>query len=141
MPSITRSTPAATATAITILRIIVGVVFLAHGYQKVFIYGHAGVAQSFAGMGIPVPDLTSALIAAIELLGGIALILGIGTRVAATLLALDMLGAILLVHGRNGFFLPTGAEFATTLLGASIALAVAGAGAASVDGVLSRNDA
>lgn len=141
MPSITRSTPAAAATAITILRIIVGAVFLAHGYQKVFVYGHAGVAQSFAGMGIPLPSVAAALVAAVELLGGIALILGVGTRIAATLLAMDMLGAILFVHGRNGFFLPTGAEFATTLLGASIALAIAGAGAASVDNALSRNEA
>ena len=140
MPSLMKSTPATTATAITILRIIVGVVFLAHGYQKVFVYGHAGVAQGFAGMGIPAPDLTAALIAAIELLGGIALILGIGTRIAAALLAADMLGAILLVHGRNGFFLPAGAEFATTLLGASLALTLAGAGAASIDGALARRD-
>jgi len=141
MPSLMKSTPATTATAITILRIIVGVVFLAHGYQKVFVYGHAGVAQGFAGMGIPAPDLTAALIAGIELLGGIALILGIGTRIAAALLAADMLGAILLVHGRNGFFLPTGAEFATTLLGASLALTIAGAGVASIDGALARRDA
>lgn len=138
MSSLTRSTPAATAAAIAILRIVVGLVFVAHGYQKVFVFGHAGVAQGFAGMGVPAPTLTAALVAALELLGGVALILGVGTRIAAILLACDMLGAILLVHGPNGFFLPTGAEFAFTLLGAATALAVAGAGTASIDGILSR---
>ena len=140
MTAITRTSQSSATTAIAILRIVTGAVFFAHGYQKVFVYGHAGVAQGFAGMGIPAPDLTAALIAAIELLGGIALILGIGTRIAAALLAADMLGAILLVHGRNGFFLPAGAEFATTLLGASLALTLAGAGAASIDGALARRD-
>lgn len=138
MPALTRSTPAATATAIAILRIVTGVVFLAHGYQKVFIFGHAGVAQGFAGMGIPAAGLAAGLVAAIELLGGLALVLGIGTRIAAVLLALDMLGAVLLVHARNGFFLPNGAEFALTLLGAVAALAIAGAGALSIDRVVGR---
>lgn len=139
MSSLTRSTPSNTAAAVAIIRIITGAVFMAHGYQKVFIFGHAGVAQAFTGMGVPAPGLTSALIAAIELLGGLALILGVGTRIAAALLACDMLGAILLVHARNGFFLPTGAEFAVTLLGASVALAIAGAGSASVDGAIASS--
>jgi len=138
MPALTRSTPTNMSTAITILRVVVGVVFIAHGYQKVFVFGHAGVAQGFAGMGVPAPGLTSAFVAAIELLGGLALILGIGTRIAAILLACDMLGAIILVHGRNGFFLPTGAEFAFTLLGSLAALAIAGPGRASVDGIIDR---
>lgn len=141
MSAITRTTPSSSAAAIAIVRIITGAVFFAHGYQKLFVFGPAGVAQAFAGMHVPFPDATSLLIAAIELLGGIALILGIGTRIAATLLACDMLGAIILVHSRNGFFLPTGFEFALTLLGASIALAIAGSGAASVDAALDRQAA
>jgi putative oxidoreductase len=141
MTSITRTTEASTVTAIAILRIVTGIIFFAHGYQKVFVYGPAGVAQGFAGMHIPAPAITSILIAAIELLGGAALILGFGTRIAAALLACDMLGAILLVHGRNGFFLPTGFEFALTLLAASVALVIAGAGSASIDRVLSRKAA
>lgn len=141
MTAITRTSQSSTATAIAVVRIVTGAIFFAHGYQKVFVYGHAGVAQAFAGMHIPLPGLTSVLIAAIELLGGIALILGFGTRIAAALLAADMVGAILMVHGQNGFFLPTGFEFALTLLGASIALALAGSGSASVDGVLSRKTA
>jgi len=141
MTAITRTSQSSATTAIAILRIVTGAVFFAHGYQKVFVYGHAGVAQAFAGMHIPLPGTTALLIAAIELLGGIALILGFGTRIAAALLACDMLGAILLVHGQNGFFLPTGFEFALTLLGASVALAIAGSGSASVDGALDRKTA
>lgn len=141
MTAITRTSQPSTATAIAIVRIITGAVFFAHGYQKVFVYGHAAVTQAFAGMHIPLPGVTALLIAAIELIGGAALILGLGTRIAAALLACDMLGAILLVHGQNGFFLPTGFEFALTLLGASIALAIAGSGSASVDAVLDRKAA
>ena len=144
MTDITRANPSSSSSssaAITVLRIVAGIVFLAHGYQKVFVFGPAGVAQGFAGMHIPLPGITSILIAAIELLGGIALILGLGTRIAAALLACDMLGAILLVHGQNGFFLPNGFEFALTLLGASIALAIAGSGKASLDGFLARKAA
>lgn len=141
MTAITRTSPASAATAVAIVRIVTGVVFLLHGYQKVFVYGPAGVAQSFAGMHVPLPDVTSLLIAAIELLGGIALILGVGTRIAAALLACDMLGAILFVHAGNGFFLPTGFEFALTLLAASIALVVAGSGSASIDQALNSRAA
>lgn len=141
MTAVTRTSHASAATGLAIVRIVTGLVFLAHGYQKVFIYGHAGVAQGFAGMHVPLPGITSILIAAIELLGGLALILGFGTRIAAALLACDMLGAILLVHARNGFFSPTGIEFPLMLLAASIALAVAGSGAGAVDGILARKTA
>jgi putative oxidoreductase len=141
MKSLTRTDLRSATTAVAVLRIVVGAVLLAHGAQKVFVFGHAGVTGAFAGMGVPLPALSAAVVAAVELLGGIALVVGFCTRLAAALLAIDMLGAILLVHARNGFFLPTGAEFAVTLLGATAALAIAGGGAASIDARLAARSA
>lgn len=126
--------------AFTVFRVVVGGVFLAHGLQKVFMFGLHGVAGAFASMGIPVPAVTSVLVALVELLGGAALILGFLTRWAAVLNGFDMLVAILLVHLKNGFFNPMGIEFPLTLMVACIVLALHGPGAASVDGALAKRE-
>lgn len=124
--------------ALTILRIVVGVVFIAHGAQKLFVWGHTGVMGGFTQMGIPMPALTSWAVAIVEFFGGIALVIGAATSIAAALVAIDMLGAMVFVHAKNGFFLPTGAEYAFTLFFAAIAIMIAGAGPWSVDGALRR---
>ncbi len=126
--------------AFTAFRVVVGGVFLAHGIQKVFMFGFHGVAGAFASMGVPAPAVTSVLVALVELLGGTALILGFLTRWAAALNGLDMLVAILLVHLKNGFFNPMGVEFPLTLMVACIVLAIHGPGAASVDGALAKRE-
>ena len=137
---LTRTDLRSATAALAILRIVAGAVLLAHGAQKVFVFGHAGVTGAFAGMGVPLPALSAAVVATVELLGGLALVLGFCTRLAALLLAIDMLGAILLVHAKNGFFLPTGTEFVLTLFGATVALAIAGGGAASIDARLAERN-
>lgn len=124
------------AIGLTILRVVLGLVFIAHGSQKLFVFGHAGVTGAFTQMGVPMPAFSSAVVTAVEFVGGIALVLGAFTGIAAALIAIDMLGAILLVHARNGFFLPNGAEYALTLLSANVAVALAGPGAFAIDNIL-----
>src|SRR5688500_6455161 len=128
-------------TGLAILRIITGIIFMAHGGQKLFQYGIAGVTQSFTQMGVPLPGLTAPLVAILEFFGGFALVIGLLTRLAALGLAIDMLGAIVLVHLAAGFFMPAGYEFALALFGASLALAVAGPGILSVDETIARRQA
>jgi putative oxidoreductase len=125
---------------ITILRVVVGMVFLAHGVQKLFGLGFHGVAGMFGAMGIPLPAVSAVVVILVELLGGAALVLGLFTRWAAGLNGFDMLVAILLVHLKNGFLKPGGFEHPLTLLAACIALAMSGPGAASVDGALAKRE-
>lgn len=122
--------------ALLLLRIVVGAVFLAHGGQKLFVYGFAGVSGAFGHMGIPMANVVGPFIALLEFFGGAALVFGLLTRLAGLGLALNMLGAIALVHGKNGFFLPTGSEFVLTLFATNALLALTGAGRFSLDALI-----
>ena len=133
--------PRRQATGLAIVRVITGIIFMAHGGQKLFQYGLAGVTQSFTQMGVPLPGITAPLVSILEFFGGFALVIGLLTRLAALGLAINMLGAIILVHLAAGFFLPAGYEFALVLFAASVALVIAGPGSLSVDEAIARRQA
>ena len=121
----------------TLLRVVVGIIFAAHGAQKLFVMGPSTLAGFFGQVGIPFPEASAYLIIAVELLGGIAMIAGLGTRVVGALFAATMAVAFATVHGPQGFFLPNGYEFVLVLFAASIALVLQGAGAFALDNLLS----
>lgn len=126
---------------ITVLRVVIGIVFLVHGSQKLFVWGFGAIAGFMGQAGIPVPLAAAVVVTAVEFLGGLALLFGVLTRWAAAFLAIDMLVAILVVHLKAGFFLPNGYEFALTLLAVSVTLALTGSGEVSVDKVLRERKA
>ncbi|WCI07872.1 DoxX family protein [Arthrobacter sp. OVS8] len=126
-----------TTSARTILRIVTGFLFAAHGWQKFNEFTIAGTQTSFAQMGVPAANIAAPVIATLELVGGIALIVGVLTRVFAALLAVNMLGALFLVHAPAGIFAATGGyELVLILAAAALALAFVGAGKVSVDRAL-----
>jgi putative oxidoreductase len=115
------------------LRIGVATIFIRHGAQKLFVFGFAGVTGAFTQMGVPAPGLMGPAIGLLEFFGGIALLLGLLTRVIALGFVCDMLGAILLVQLKRGF----GAyELEFLLLVSSVALALTGAGRFSIDALI-----
>ena len=125
-----------TSIGLTVLRVVLGVVFIAHGAQK-FSQGIPGVTQGFAGMGVPFAEIAAPLVAGLELIGGALLVLGVATRVVAVLLAVDMVVAGALAHLPAGFFSQDGGfEYVLVLAAGSLAVALTGPGRYSVDAVV-----
>ncbi len=123
---------------IAFLRVVVGVIFLAHGWQKLFVLGFTNVAGKMQQLGMPLPMPSAVVVTLVEFLGGLGLILGLRARWAAFFISIDMLVAVLAVHLRGGLFLPRGFEYALTLLAASVALTLLGPGALALDSLFSE---
>jgi putative oxidoreductase len=124
------------------LRVGAGIIFVAHGAQKLFGwfggYGLEGTGGWMASIGLEPGVLMAALGGSAEFFGGLALILGLLLRPAAVVLALTMVVAIVTVHLSNGLFLANnGYEFGLALLVISVGLAIRGAGSLSADRLIS----
>lgn len=120
-----------------VLRLALGVVFFAHGWQKIFEYTIPGTQAAFSQMGVPAAQLVAPAIGFLELLGGAAIIVGVLVRPVAALLALNMLGALFLVHAPAGIFADKGGyELVLVLAAGAAALAIVGAGRFSIDALV-----
>ncbi|MGE6630905.1 DoxX family protein [Bacillus sp. NPDC077027] len=115
------------------IRVILGAIFFFHGLQS-FQEGIGGIAAFFGQMGIP--EFMAYVVKTIELVGGIALILGLGTRIFATLFVPIMVVAIITVGFSKGFI--GGFEFELSLLVMSIFLALSGSKLFSIDGLIKQ---
>jgi putative oxidoreductase len=116
--------------AALVLRVALGVLFLAHSSLKLFVFTPAGTAKFFGSLGLPAE--LAYLVIAVEVFSGIALILGIWTRYAALAGIPILLGAIFTVHGASGFFFSNpkgGWEFPAFWAIALLAQALLGDGA------------
>lgn len=127
------------------LRLPVGIIFAAHGAQKLFGwfggYGLTGTAQWMESIGLAPGVLMVLLAGGAEFFGGLALIVGLLVRPAALALSVAMLVAIFTVHISHGLFMSNnGYEFALALLAASVSLLISGGGSASVDAAMAGDE-
>jgi putative oxidoreductase len=125
------------------VRIPVGIIFAAHGAQKLFGwfggYGLAGTAGWMDSIGLHPGTLLALLAGGAEFFGGLALLLGLLVRPASIALAFTMVVAIFSVHISKGLFLTNGGfEYGLALLAVTVALFISGAGRLSLDGALAR---
>lgn len=126
--------------ALLVARCGLGVILIAHGWQKVVDQGLGNTADGFAGMGVPVPTLSAYYAAIVELLGGVALILGLTLPIVGVLIALDMAGAFVFVHAPHGVFVTGGGFELVLAIGVgALVLAANGAGRISLDTLFAEN--
>ena len=142
-----RLTATENSAAIAILRVVLGVVFFAHGAQKMLGwfggYGFSGTMGMFTNV-MHIPAVLAFLAIAAEFFGGLGLIFGLLTRIAAFGIAVNMVVAVLTVHMHVGFFMNwagtqkgEGFEYHLLVLAMALLLMIKGGGAASVDRAIS----
>lgn len=118
-------------------RLALGIVLIAHGWQKLFTFGISGTASNFEQMGIPLPTASATFAVIVELLGGVLLIIGFVVPLVGLLVAINMVGALLFVHASSGIFVGDGGYELVLVIGAlGLVFAGIGAGRYSVDGLI-----
>ena len=134
--------------SLAVLRLAMGVVFFAHGAQKMLGwfggYGFSGT-MGFFTQNLHIPSVFALLAIAAEFFGGLGLIVGFLGRIAAFGIATNMLVAVLMIHHKFGFFMNwtgkqagEGMEYFLLAIAAAVVVLVQGSGALSVDGSLTR---
>lgn len=122
--------------ALLVARIAVGIVFIAHGRQKLS-GGIGGTAKMFTMMGVPAPGVSAVYATFAELAGGAALVVGAAVPLFGVLLFLDMAGAFVFVHAGHGLFADKGGfELVLTLGVTALLLAATGAGRFALDALI-----
>jgi putative oxidoreductase len=125
------------------LRIPIGIIFMAHGAQKLFGwfggYGLEGTGGWMESIGLTPGFLMALMAGSAEFFGGMFILFGLLTRLSAVALAFTMIVAIFSVHFVNGLFMSNnGYEFGLALLAATVSLAISGAGKASLDNIIAQ---
>jgi putative oxidoreductase len=130
------------AVGLLIIRVVVGLLFVGHGAQKLFGwfggYGPKGTGGWMESIGMKPGVLMAVAAGLMELVGGALFAAGLFTPLAAALITLTMLGAIVKVHWKNGIWVTAnGYEYPLVLVAVVIGVAFAGAGSYSLDALLS----
>ncbi|KAB0571211.1 DoxX family protein [Brucella pituitosa] len=125
-------TPQSNGLATLVARVFLSILFILAGFSK--LTAISGTAGYFAGLGLPVPTVTAVLVGLVEFLGGLAILVGFQTRIAAAIVALFTIGATLVAHmnfaeGMNAMM----AQKNLAIAGGLILLALQGAGSISID--------
>jgi putative oxidoreductase len=123
--------------ALLILRVMLGIIMIYHGWPKVTNLG--GTIEGMAGMSVPAPAVAAIFATVAEVVGGLLMVLGAFTDIAGLMFAIDMLGAITFVHAKNGFSVAKGGmEWPLLLVAAALAIALAGPGRYAVGSQAAR---
>jgi putative oxidoreductase len=123
--------------ALLILRVVLGIIMIYHGWAKVTDLG--GTIEGMTGMGVPAPAVAAIFATVAEFVGGLLMLVGAFTDIAGLMFAIDMLGAITFVHAKNGFSVANGGiEWPLVLAAAALAIALAGPGRYAVGNPAAR---
>ncbi|MHA6793452.1 DoxX family protein [Pseudonocardia bannensis] len=134
----TRSLPGPSRdAALLVARLVLGVVLIAHGWQKLVINGISGTAEVFHNFGIPLAILATSFTVVVELVGGAMLIFGVLVPVASSFIMVVMVGAIGFVHAPHGIFASKGGwELVAVIAAGILALSATGPGRYSIEHLL-----